>query len=172
VYKNTDIPTSPTVSRLSRAEPWDETGERPPAALASAISGPGFSPAEKGSAGLEKMPALEGDHSVVVFIDPRSSGDTILVSLARSRIRPARLNGHGVRKIRWRVLVVSIGFRVFPGKSMQCSETGRERLNRRGRGEEMEKFQRCQTKNRMELIGITRITSDGFDLLAVERTRL
>src|SRR5271157_2652351 len=53
---------------------------------------------------------------------------------------------------------------------MKCSETGTERLNRRGRGEEMEKCRRCQTKNRMELPGITRITSDEFDVLADERT--
>src|SRR5271157_3986426 len=53
---------------------------------------------------------------------------------------------------------------------MKCSETGTERLNRRGRGEEMEKCRRCQTKNRMELLGITIIPSDGFDVLADGRT--
>jgi len=53
---------------------------------------------------------------------------------------------------------------------MKCSETGTGRRNQRGRGEEMEKCRRCQTKNRMELLGITRIPSDGFDVLADERT--
>src|SRR5271157_5167813 len=54
---------------------------------------------------------------------------------------------------------------------MKCSETGTGRLHRRGRGDEMEKCQRCQTKNRMEIVGLKTVTSDGFDVLAEERSR-